>query len=547
MHSSRHSFSLLVLLCTSGLPAEAQEPGTIPPVTRSVPRLVTLGSTADEWIRTEQLLGIRSTAGYLLRSPSRLAEPRDDRSPHRKLEILLPEVRLAGHSRLPSPGNDDLLWTGRGWNAMGTGGIRASYGRVALTLAPTLAYSENREYQIMPSARPGRDSLSSFWYSGPVSIDLPQRFGEASFLVRDWGQSSVTFAGRAVAFGMGTENNWWGPGIRNALVMSANAPGIPHLFARTSAPVRTRLGHFEGQWLLGALRESPHFDSIATNDHRSYAGAVLTFSPTVEPNLSVGIARAVYGPLATLTSLPSRVLDPFIRYNALPPRSSSGGGQDSARDQITSIFSRWVFPRSGFETYAEVARQELPRTARELWVHSTHAQGYTIGAQWAKPLADGVLRVQPEITYLEQSTTFTQRPVPTFYVSRMVPHGYTHRGRVIGAAIGPGASTQWLAVDYLSGAWQLGAFGRRVRSNNDAYYRSEPNLSYAHDVSLLGGLRGGQRVRGLEWELQLGVEKRYNYLFQNRSPGFEGEKAIDVVNRSVRVLLRPVVHPRRAR
>ena len=58
------------------------------------------------------------------------------------------------------------------------------------------------------------------------------------------------------------------------------------------------------------------------------------------------------------------------------------------------------------------------------------------------------LRLQAEHTYLEKSATSRDRPVGVYYTSRAVLQGYTHDGRVLGAAIGPGASSHWLAVDY---------------------------------------------------------------------------------------------------
>ena len=75
------------------------------------------------------------------------------------------------------------------------------------------------------------------------------------------------------------------------------------------------------------------------------------------------------------------------------------------------------------------------------------------------------------------------------------PQGYTLRGQGIGAAIGPGASSQWLAGDYVAPGWRAGLFLGRIRWDNDALYLvpSTTEKRLAHDVSLFGGIRGRWR------------------------------------------------------
>src|SRR5690606_22874443 len=169
-----------------------------------------------------------------------------------------------------------------------------------------------------------------------------------------------------------------------------------------------------------------------------------------------------------------------------------------------------------------------------------------LGLQWARPFAEQrALRLQAELTYLEQ-TPAPDRPLsPSYYVSGTVPQGYTHRGQVIGAAIGPGASSQWLAVDYLGTGWEVGLFGGRIRWENDAYYRQPTGVSYhAHDVSLYGGVRAGGEVLGMEVQGEAITGKRYNFLFQSLRGGFGPNSFYDVRNLTLRLSLAPAVGPR---
>src|SRR5207245_1733557 len=95
--------------------------------------------------------------------------------------------------------------------------------------------------------------FSAPWPTRPESIDLPVRFGSNAFSRWDYGQSTLDADLGRVTLGFSTENEWWGPGIRNAIVMSTNAAGIPRLFVRTTRPVVTRIGTFEARLFAGAL------------------------------------------------------------------------------------------------------------------------------------------------------------------------------------------------------------------------------------------------------------------------------------------------------
>jgi hypothetical protein len=127
------------------------------------------------------------------------------------------------------------------------------------------------------------------------------------------------------------------------------------------------------------------------------------------------------------------------------------------------------------------------------------------------------VRLQAEALYLEQSIAFADRPPPDFYAGRATAQGYTQRGQLIGAATGPGSSSQWLAADFLAKDWQAGAFFGRIRWENDAMYRiAEPRVT-KHDVTIYWGFRGGSRSAMADVLAELTIGKRLNYLFQNEA------------------------------
>ena len=398
--------------------------------------------------------------------------------------VLRPEIAVVYNSAAPFSLNDGALWAGRGWSTRIRAGVRAQWGRFFLVLAPELVSAENRSYRMPDSAtqlpRPaGRSPFSTPWHVSTYSIDQPLRFGATSFARVDPGQSTLAARFGPVTAGLSSENEWWGPGIRNAIVLSDNAPGIWRGFLRVQGRA------IELRWFLGGLFESRYFDSGPANDRRAITALAATWTPP-GTNLTVGAARAVYTPISKWSGVFRHAFD-----------VARGNG----RDQVLSLFGRWVFPADGLAVHAEWARNQLPGSLREVLVSPNHTQGYTVGVEWAR----GAFRSEAEATFLEKSPAYRNLPEETWYTGAAAPQGYTQRGQVIGAAIGPGASSQWLAGDYVAATgWRAGIFLGRIRWDNDALYlfpsTTEKRLS--HDVSLFGGVRG--RWRQLAATLTLG-------------------------------------------
>jgi capsule assembly protein Wzi len=465
--------------------------------------LARLGGPVEDRARIAQLLdSTRSTAGFLLRSPSSLTPPLGGGGSRTlRLAIVPPSIAAVYNSALPYSGNDGALWAGRGMNVLAQAGVRAEWGPLRLIVAPELAYASNRDYAAFDVVVRPSGAVSVYanpWHTAPNpnSIDLPLRFGNRKMQRGDPGQSSLVLRIGSAEVGVATENEWWGPGIRNALILSNNAPGFPHVLLRSAAPIQTRVGAFEARWLVGGLTESEFFDTNTDDNLRSISLLAFTWQPRWERDLTVGAARAVFAPASSWSS----ALGDFAQVFANVPGHE--GVQNPGRDQLMSLFLRWVFPADGFEAYAEWARAEQPVSFRDLLLSPNHSQAYTLGLQWVGRevapwgRARGRVRVQGEVSFLEQSTTYRYRPIGTWYTSPRVIQGYTNRGQTLGAAIGPGSSSQYLRADYLSSWWQLGAFAERIRSLEDAHSTVDQQSSFCnHDVSLLPGLAAAVRTR----------------------------------------------------
>lgn len=502
---------------------------------------VTIGSHTEDSLRLSQLRGHAPVDGFMIREPSTLGP-----APAEGLSLIAPQYRSTWNSDLPLSLNEGAMWAGRGLNVSLLGGFRIVAGPVVLTVTPEFVYQENLPFQVLPSPMRGRSPFASPWHNEPESLDLPLRFGSQSHMAIGVGQSSIRMRTRGMELGLSSANQWWGPGIRNALVMSNNAPGFPHAFVRTAAPLRNRAGRFEGKILLGRLAESEFFDSDPENDHRSIAAGVFTYRPAVAPNLTLGLARAVYAPIDATTDLLGDALHLVQDIGRPNDRRPTDLARDPGPDQILSVFGRWVLPEAGFEAYFEWAKNERPRSLRDLLVTPHHAQAYTVGLQWARPVSDGTtFRLQAESSFLESSTTLRYRRVTGFYKSRPVPQGYTHRGRVLGAAIGTGGSGQWVAADLIGRTAQVGLFAGRIRWENDAFFGAQvAPFIFDHDVSVIGGVRAGLILPRIRVESEIALAERLNYLFQNPSVDLTAPAGVDIRNLTVRLRLTPVLRAR---
>jgi hypothetical protein len=228
----------------------------------------------------------------------------------------------------------------------------------------------------------------------------------------------------------------------------------------------------------------------------------------------------------------------FLRWFQPAVRDSTLGGAD----QITSLFAKWTVPQAGLAAHFEWARLTIPRSLRDLMVNPEEAQGYTVGLEWAKALSPiTTLRIQSEFTSLEQTPLQTGGETTTFYTSDVVPQGYTLRGQPIGAAIGPGGSSQYVGATLFRKRFIFGSSIGRIRWDEDAYYRP-PSLgrfsSHSHDVSLFASLSAAADWRWGQVELTATRMRRMNYLFQTSSPFFFGGD-FDVRNNSLAVRATP--------
>jgi hypothetical protein len=486
---------------------------------------------------------VRSTSS-LLWSTSGLADG---------VRLLAPQLQLVTNSAIPFSRNDGGLWAGKGASTRISGGVAIKRGFVRIVIAPEILATGNdsfppRAENIIPSPLipPDRSPFAYPWYAnGPYSLDMPLRFGDKSRGQLRLGQSSVLADLGAVSFGFSNENEWWGPGIDNALIVSNNAPGFPHLTIRSSHPLATLIGTVDFRWLVGGLTESSFFDTTANRGKRSISAAVVAIRPRGLEDLSFGLARSVVGTSTGWGEIPLRWLEVF-RNTGHP---NDGAPYDSTlhpggRDQIYSLFARWVLPASGAEVYGEWGRLDFPRNLRDLLVQPNRGAAYTLGLQWTRQAFSptGRFHFRLENTSLEQSLAQRERFAGVWYTSRRVLQGFTNEGQVLGAAIGPGSSGQNMELNYLATRGSAGLEFGRTRYNEDVHQAS-PMLPYlrwcSHDVALHWGFHGALSAPVGTFSLRSLFQNRLNAWFQSGHGCPRSDAMVDIRNANVTITFSP--------
>jgi hypothetical protein len=411
-------------------------------------------------------------------------------------------VRTLYNSAYPLNVNTGALWAGRGVSGSVAAGFDLDIGFIRASLYPSASYQQNLDFPMRAHGFPNR---SEFAYAGHRNIDWPQRHGDEPFWRLDPGQSVVRAEGRGVTAGFSTENMWLGPAQRMSLLMGSSAPGFPHGFVATATPLRVPGGRFEAQAFWGRLTESPYFDGDATNDHRLIAGLSLSFEPAFARGLFIG-ANRMYLAAWDAGDLRGMLIDPYVDIRENP----------RGDNQLFSLHARWVHPAAGFEVYGEWAREDHWGPWSDLLLEPDHSQAYMLGFQKVGRLGTARLRWFGELAHLQSAMPVRAgRGAITFYTHSELTHGFTHRGQLLGAWIGPGSDAQVLGVERSTATRMTGVMIERVRFDDDAYYNQWARF-YAqngHDVSLGASLYHAEQYRTFLLRAGLGTATRHNRNF----------------------------------
>lgn len=468
-----------------------------------------LGSWREETERTAQLTGTAAATPLLVRRGGARLEG----GCGAQVRILPLRLDAVGNSRYPSGSNDGLLWAGRGLSTMLQGGVAARWRWLSASLAPAIAWQQNDAFEIVPNGRAGDLAFLSPWYG--AAIDLPQRFGAGPFASAGLGQSYVRADAFNAGLGFTTESLWLGPGVRNSLLMTDTAPGVPRAFLETTRPADVGVGHLEALAFWGWLDRTRYFPD---GGHPLLIGLAVTFEPRWVPGLYLGGARVFVQPGTGLGPID------YVPFLQGPWKTQTFYGDNPLDNQLGALWLRWVFPASGVEIYGEWGKEDYSgATVNQFIQEPSWTQAWLVGLQKVFPAGRGQLRLQVEATHLQE---LRGPPNPVWY-AHGDDLGYTNLGQLIGAGIGPGGDAQTLAVDWMTEGGRLGGYVERIGRNVGAYWnRADPSTWGApapgQDTELTFAARQLLRAGRFDVAWELGVQRRWNRDFIDHEVNFRG-------------------------
>lgn len=398
---------------------------------------------------------------------------------------LLPlSAQTQFNSNHPYGWNDGAMIPAKGLQSLVSAGIYLEYGMLSVQFRPEVDLAVNGKFDNFNPATFG--IIVAKYYDLYNNIDLPARFGNNEIGKAYWGQSSIRLNYKDFSFGLSTENLWWGPGVRNSLLMSNTAAGFKHLTLNTRKPIKTAIGSFEGQIIAGRLENSgygvlqPEWEYFGStlyvpkaDEWRYLSGLAVTWQPKWVSGLFLGLTRS--------SQLYHNDLSGFGDY--LPFFSSSTNVNVNTipgkRDSRSSVFMRWLWPEENAEIYFEYGKDNISGTIRNYVLEAARKRAYIFGVRKLVPFnksrGENVV-IGIEATQLQQTNASDIRNAESWYINKYVRQGYTNRGEILGAGIGPGANLQSLDVSWVKGLKRIGIQLERYVHNNDFY-----NYAYESD------------------------------------------------------------------
>lgn len=393
------------------------------------------------------------------------------------------------NSDIPRAYADQEVWQGKGLTQKIGVGVRASWWIVETQLSPSWVYARNLE---------SADFQTTGLTSGAIStynrrrneIDWPYRHGEEPIYRGYLNNSFIRLNLWKTSVGISTENHWWGPGVRNSIMMGHQAPGFKHAYLKTHAPISIGLGTVEGTY-LGGLLEDTDINHAARNGEWVYlSGVTGAFSPRFLPGLKFGLTRTFIINGSDLDSWSDYVpiLQPFDK-SKLGAGTDGGGSQPD--DQRAAVYFSWSMRDDALRVYGEFAKEDHNADIRDIIGEPEHNRAYQFGVETKRKLTQGRLSSGFESTHLTMSNSQQTRSSGYWYVHSKVKQGYTHQGQLLGAAIGPGSSSQTLWMTYEANTSSMGALVERVSVNRDLYNDiRQPGLK--PEIDLTVGLHGSR-------------------------------------------------------
>tara|TARA_B100000989_G_C19530122_1_gene469150 strand:+ start:1327 stop:3000 length:1674 start_codon:yes stop_codon:yes gene_type:complete len=388
--------------------------------------------------------------------------------------------------------NNGSMIPNRGFQHILSPGIFMKIGPLSIKIKPEHLYAENKNFD-------------GFWVGHAPEIwakryllwnriDMPERFGDKRHNKILLGQSNIKFNWKNFSIGLSNENIWWGPSIRNSIMMSNHAQGFKHISFKTSKPIKSLIGDFEWEFITGRLESSgfkppntdfeyagtklyvPKINQMgSTDDWRYLQGYIISYSPKWINGLSIGFIRwvnmysaLVEGKYTWMKGSPTY----FPVFSNLFRKNDNSVDFEAQTDQAAGFFFKWIWKDAKSEIYAEFHYNDAKQNFRDLLLDTDHSRARTLGFQKIFKINNSDILINWEWTQMEQNASRLIRSAGSWYEHSFVYDGYTNNGEVLGSSIGPGSNSQFFSISKLEKKQKISLAFELIDNDNDFYHEA---------------------------------------------------------------------------
>jgi hypothetical protein len=409
-----------------------------------------------------------------------------------KIKTLGIDYFIEYNTRHPYNRNNGTMIPNRGYQHIISPGLYFKIGPLSIKFKPEHHFSQNLEFDTFWEGH--YDVIWNYRYKLWNQIDMPERFGYFSHNKTTFGQSNIRLNWKNLSLGISSENLWWGPSIRNSIMMSNHAQGFNHISFNNIKPINTSIGSFEWQLISGRLEQSGFLPTghertyagskiyvpkinqfLETDDWRYLQGLIVSYSPKWIDGLSIGFIRwaqmysaLVEGRYSWIKGNPSY----FPIFSNLFRKNNLNVDVEMQTNEALGVFLKWIWQDANAEFYFEFHHNDSKINLRDLFLDSDNSRAATIGLQKIFELNNSNILFSWEWTQMEQTASRLIRDAASWYQHYLVFDGYTNYGEVLGSSIGPGSNSHYFSINKLNNDSKIGIAIEIIDQDNDFYYEA---------------------------------------------------------------------------
>jgi len=398
---------------------------------------------------------------------------------------------------------------------------------------PNFSFSENKYFETFYTNH--ADITWRDYYQWINRIDNPEYLGSSPIKKASISNTSLSYNHNSTKIEISNKNIWWGPGIKNALIMTNNAEGFSNINLSSSKPIKTEIGDLEFQFVTGLLKNSdvpPNEPNRVyqgeflyrpkLNSKRIFTGGLVSFQPKKLQGLHLGYTKAAY----SYYKYSKSPLDYLPLFGSLGNRVTYSETNDYKK-MMGSVFARYLMKNDNAEIYAEYGNNNRVINPLLFLSKNKSPSGYIIGVKKAIIIGSNkFVDIGFEYTDLSLKDIYHIKNIQSWYIDDKIRHGYTHKGKIIGSGIGPGGESQFLQIGFNKGINRIGIELERRVYNNDFYYFTFERVRdfRRHWVDLISNIEFDIQLKNMLIGGKLSATRTLNYqwFYQEYEPITDG-------------------------